>query len=381
MVMFILRIVKKSLNFVHFLFLFSIIFIFSTFTKRKIRFINNVYSEIGQIPWIDVFLRKNKDIKNNYLLISLNYGSHVANEFFQDLVYQKFKANNIIYIKNNILCNLLKPICRFKNQFISENYAAPLFKDYLGLKKIDWIGNRSEEYQNEIRSFFNLNDDDWFVLFFARDSYYDEQHRHKLVEEFQIRNADINTFDLSMKFIVEKGGHAIRIGRFQNKKLICANSNNIHDYAFNEHKNAKMDILLNLYCKFIIGTGSGIIDVGSLSDIPVGIVNNSAYIYEQGSRVGSFIPKLYYKQDNSVLDYNEYLEKIGRSESLRLHNEKLKKLKLSVMNNTAEDILALTIDFYNKYILNKHVEGLSNVAHFDENGLKINSKFFKKYNL
>lgn len=51
------------------------------------------------------------------------------------------------------------------------------------------------------------------------------------------------------------------------------------------------------------------------------------------------------------------------------------------MNNTAEDILALTIDFYNKYILNKHVEGLSNAAHFDENGLKINSKFFKKYNL
>ena len=378
---FFIRNMARLLLIFHFSIIYSIIFIISFFFKKKIRFINNVYSEIGQITWIDGLLRKQIFFKKKEIIICLNYGTHIANQFIEDLKYLKFKEFNILSISNKYLTNLLKPICLIKNQFISNNYHTPFTSEYQKLPKIDWVSDKDKEYKKEIKDFFGLKENDWYVCFFARDSYYDEKYRPKLVEDFEIRNMNINNFELAINFIVNQGGHVIRIGSNQKNKLNCADSNRIHDYAFNANKYEKMDVLINFYSKFMIGTGSGIIDIGLINNIPLGLVNNHEYLYSQGIKRGTFIPKIYYKEDNSILTNDEYLDMVGSSKNMSLHLKKIKKLKLTVRDNSPDDILELTKDFYNKYIQNKKVDGLDDEASFSKNGLKINSKFFKKNNL
>ena len=66
-----------------------------------------------------------------------------------------------------------------------------------------------------------------------------------------------------------------------------------------------------LICKFAIGTGSGIIDIANLNDIPHGLVNQMQYINLQGIKTGTFMPKIFIKSNGEVLKLMGIIQSAG----------------------------------------------------------------------
>jgi putative glycosyltransferase (TIGR04372 family) len=70
------------------------------------------------------------------------------------------------------------------------------------------------------------------------------------------RNADIDTFLLSVDELAKRGYYVVRMGAIVNKKLLSTNPR-IIDYAGTEHRDEFMDIYLGAKCFFCISTGAG----------------------------------------------------------------------------------------------------------------------------
>ena len=223
-----------------------------------------------------------------------------------------------------------------------------------------------------------MNEDSWFVCFFSRDSLYDDINRPGLSNLAKIRNSDIDTFVPAMKFIAESGGYAIRIGNQQKKKLNIKHDK-IIDYSFSDNKNPKTDFLLSYYAKFIIGCGSGIVEVSSMNDVPVGLVNYPFYRLFDASKILHFIPKIILDSDNKTISIKEYINYVGNKDDQKYISKVFRERQWHHQDNSSDDILLMTKLFYSKFILKNKVIELPDFNEFDDNGLKILKNFVKKY--
>ncbi len=374
-------IINYFLLYPRFIIVYFFLKLISIFLKNNLKFFKYVESEIGSLTWIDGYLRRKKNSQNKDYSFCIFSGSHTANTFVNEMVEKHLKDNDVIIFKNKLINYLIDPIFFIENKFLSESYSHPTCNEYSKLSKINWLEGDEKIFKKELANTFGIKEDDWFVCFFARDNYYDEKFRPNMKDIFEIRNADINTFLPAMKFIASKGGYAIRIGNYNNKNLKFSKNSNIIDYSTFSKKSAKIDVLLMLICKFAIGTGSGIIDIANLNDIPHGLVNQMQYINLQGIKTGTFMPKIFIKSNGEVLKLNEYemIYKNYPKLTIQKHIQILKNNELTYIDNTPEDILQLTKDFYYKYIEKKDIPSLDKSKMFNNKGLNIYEPFYLKY--
>ena len=380
---FLINFLKKYKLRLNFLFAYYCINIFFFNTKKRIKFISYKKSEIGSATWVDGFLRRVQNEKyRKYTYICMISGSHDANSFFEDLRKKQFKKYNITSIENKLLIKFLSGIFLYKNKYVSELMHMLDYAEFCDLKKIDWLGQDYNFLEKKLKTKLGMSMDDWFVCFFSRDNNYDKINRPQMVEAFKSRNADINSFIPAMKYVTSKGGFAIRIGTTANKKLITSNNNKIIDYPFINNRNEMDDFLLLYFCKYCVGTPSGIIDTASLNNKPIALVNNNEYLYDQQFNKSLFIPKLLLKNNNKYLTRKEYMKMIGKNTSLARLNNLINRFDLKYIDNSQNDILQLT------EMMLKILNGIGNEYndlrfsnYCSENGLEIFNLFAQKYKI
>ena len=96
------------------------------------------------------------------------------------------------------------------------------------------------------------------------------------------------------------------------------------------------------FCKFCIGSSSGITDLTNLNNVPIGLVNEYEYIRSQGISRGTFIPKLLIDKNNKVVSKKDYNKNIGYPKSINKLYDKINLSQYKYLDNTEEEILMIT---------------------------------------
>lgn len=380
--MIIKKLIKLYLSKINFFTVYFCVSIFFILSKKNIKFLDYLQSEIGSATWVDGFLRRIQNHNDKeYKYICIVSGNYTANQFFEKLRENQFKKYRVITIKNKILTKFLGGIFLYENNFTTNEMTMLNYYEFSNLKKIDWLEDNQDLFEEEIKKKLGMKKNDWFVCFFSRDDSYDKINRPKMTTSFQIRNTDIKTFLPAMDYITSEGGYAIRIGSTASEKLINSNKK-IIDYSFSTYQNQMNDFLLLYFCNYCVGTPSGILDLATLNDKPLVLVNNYEYMYMQNFNKGLFIPKLLLKKDGEFLTLKDYMKKIGKTYSIDKLNNLINKYNLTYIDNSSDDILQITQEMF-KILKDFNFQNKNlNFAHYDsKNGLEIFKSFSQKYKI
>jgi len=162
---------------------------------------------------------------------------------------------------------------------------------------------------------FGMNQNDWFVTVHVRDTTSWNPNYG--------RNADIYSYFPAFKHIVDQGGHVIRIGNKDSKKL--PNIPGVIDYAHFPEKSRLMDVFFLAKARFFIATTSGPIGVASSFGTPI-LWTNAPDVGKAVFHPKSLmIPKLIQNKGKRVLGMSEILSSsLGYTDS---YIERLKNYK------------------------------------------------------
>ena len=125
--------------------------------------------------------------------------------------------------------------------------------------------NSYEQGNNNLLE-MGLSSDDWFVCIHVRESGFRNDSARR-----EYRNAHIENYVKACERIIEKGGWVIRMG--DNSMTPLPKMEQVIDYPFTKYKSDLMDVYLIKKCTFYIGCQSGILDIASLFQKPILIVN------------------------------------------------------------------------------------------------------------
>ncbi len=317
--------------------------------KNHIFFKHEDFKAIGHIALIGVFIKSNiLKINKNKKIIILGPLSNYANP---DLLYcfSNFVVFDDIsnYEQIDILVNSASLSGNFQNKkfiyfdkfysFVQENWEKNNFTSLIKIKdqkKIDSV--------NFLKSFgiglssHNAN----YIVLHVR---YDEKDKENL------RNANIENYIPSMKYLIKKGFHIIRIGD-PGMPIINFKNNKFIDLTRIDYKKHIPFIFEN--CFLSICTGSGPSAINYLFDKPTLLTNWAPLSSALGSKKNITLPKMYYLKDK-IISLNERLE--GKYATAEYNYEK----NINVIENTPYEILSSTIEFFN-YVKNDDFPVLSN---------------------
>jgi len=191
-----------------------------------------------------------------------------------------------------------------------------------------------------------------FVCIASRDATYESTNEPWNDWSYlDYRDSDINKLSLAADYLRTKGIVTVRMGRDVGKS---ANFGNCIDYA-KKYYDELMDIVLMRDCKFYIGDTNGLNALPKVFNRPVAFKNIVPY-FSLGEDFFPFNPddiiilkKYYNKHENRFLSLKEMAEIHSYLLSLGLCNwlpriDQYEKLGIEVVENSAEEILDLTIE-------------------------------------
>lgn len=143
----------------------------------------------------------------------------------------------------------------------------------------------------------------WFVALHVRE--YDAHtpnHNHLRAAP----NADISTYMLAIRAVIDRGGWVIRMGDSSMSALPPLPR--LVDYANSTEKSEWMDVFLWAACKFFIGTSSGPLTVPASFGVPVLYTNCCAMGLSPALGRSLVLPKLFYSRSKQrLLTFDEIL--------------------------------------------------------------------------
>jgi putative glycosyltransferase (TIGR04372 family) len=175
----------------------------------------------------------------------------------------------------------------------------------------------TEEEEEKGRN--NLNkmgicENDWFVCIYARDSEYTKRlYPHLDTSHNDHRNADIETFRKAIDYIIEMGGFVIRMGSVV-KEAFNYNHDRFIDYSL-ICRNDFMDIYLSAKCKYFLGCDAGIVNVASIFNVPVALVNYeiNGIIPHYRKDLCLYIPKITKrKETDELLPFSVFINEFDK---------------------------------------------------------------------
>jgi len=177
----------------------------------------------------------------------------------------------------------------------------------------------------------------WFVCLHVREPGYAGEIENSLASH---RNAEINTYLLAVKTIIERGGWVIRMGNYSMKPLPAIK--NVIDYANSSIRSDWMDVFLCSQCRFFLGTTSGLFLLSYVFGVPCALANFVPMETRPLSQNDLFIPKLMWSlKEKRYLTFSESLaHPIGHCENSELFDS----LGIKVIDNTQEEINELVVE-------------------------------------
>lgn len=315
-------------------------FIFPMFSQRIGHLALNTELCFRRIPddkKCKVFLFVEGDVANHYLL--KKWGEY-------GIVVDKR-----CYLKFYLLRSLIVLGSRYVRQIDLHN------NEFLEWKEKTSIFHFSEEekkYGEKILSDIGIMPSDWFVCIFARDKAYldttypgycDDQERAWAYHDY--RDSDIETLNLAIQEIIDRGGWVIRLGKVVAKEMTFKHPRVI-DYPFSKWRSDFMDIYLQYRAKFILSSStSGATDVSAIFGTPYCGVN-MPYNWNVAYKNAIHIPQKFVRQEEYVglRDWIEIVNKGNKSDYAS--TSFYEKCALRIENNSPEEILDLTLEMFER---------------------------------
>lgn len=213
-----------------------------------------------------------------------------------------------------------------------------------------------------------------YVCLFSRDGlYYDEYLYEKNVPESvkimdEYRNSHVDNLKLTCDYLQEKNVKCIRMGVKDHQRL---DHPNCLEYVNHLHS-PFMDFYLNANCLFYMGDSSGAICMAGLFDKPTAIINYpmvSSYDVEYPpisfvERDLCIYQKYWDKRKNKFLSLNEMIDfetrAIASRDRFKFNLTEIYKIyhdnEIVVIKNTAEEILDLGMEMYERIVGDKHYD-------------------------
>jgi len=174
----------------------------------------------------------------------------------------------------------------------------------------------------------------WFACVHSREGGYAayKEHWHSY------RNSDIHDYVPAMKAIVAAGGWCIRVGDPTMRPLTTPIPG-VVDYALSPLKSAEMDVFLAAECRFMLGNSSGLYVLLATFGKPCALANQAPLSAVYGLGIHDLAIPKWLKRDGVRLSLVPFMRSpIANYRFTELYE----KYGLEVVNNTPEEILALT---------------------------------------
>lgn len=198
-------------------------------------------------------------------------------------------------------------------------------------------------------------DRDWYVTVFARDDAYLEARCPRANwSHHQFRNCDITTYHDAIRWIVEQGGHVVRLGSETNQEL-GLDLERVVDYPVTHRPDLDgdfLDVYLAMNARYMVGQYSGITDVAMSTDVPTLVVNTAPAIPPYNLD-NLYIPKQMVEIDTgnpvSFAELYAELDGLEDDQQARLFccdANQLAREGFTYRDNTAGEILAATREMH-----------------------------------
>lgn len=337
-------------------FIKPIIFLFSQY--REIYFVRIFHSRLGHLALnTELFLRRKKLglIKENAIYIFLILRSKkypVANNFLISMIKRQGKAIDgflakLVFISVNRTKYLydLSGFYMMSNEYSEFNNTMPALSFII----------EEEQKAREILKDMGIQENDWFVGIFSRDNLYLDTIEPDFTKSkpryHEYRDGNIDMYIDAVKFIIDKGGFVVRLGKIQAKKMNFRHPRFI-DYSFSEFKSDFMDIYLNAKCKFILTSPSGATDVARIFDTPYCGVNSMPIDHAPFNKNAIFIPKKLKKRDTgkylSLTSYLDLLTSAPDPFGASLKTSFYDKNNIEIIDNSSKEILDITKEMFDR---------------------------------
>lgn len=308
------------------------------------------------------------------------FNSKTDNQFFLKLWEKYFSLNTITeYEKNNIekifwfLYERISYV-RTKNGVLDLYTAHNLFTKMCHENNAN-ILNFPEDKISAGWKFLSDIDikTDWFVTLHVRTP----ANRR----EGSGRNAEIDTYMPAIKYIIELGGSVIRIGNTSMPKVNL--KNNFFDYASYKKKQDWLDIFFLSQNKFMIGTGSGPVNIPNIFGKNI-LLTNCTSIANMPFYVNSLsIPKLIMDR-SGYFSLSKILENgLGWTDKDFKSFPKIQSIKWR--NNSADEILNGVKEIINSATMNFNSDDTTIKKRIENAGgmfeTKISTYFMNKWSV
>lgn len=287
--------------------------------------------------------------KNQFTIFIANK-SMIANQCLYDML------KRYIYIVDNIfLFRILYPIVKFNSEYWQD---LPLdsneYCEMHNANPIMCLTETEEQLGRQTLKQMGIGEGDWYVCIFARDNAYLKTIPHYASKDFSYhdyRDADIDTYVEAIKYVIDRGGFVVRLGKVVAKKMSYTHSNLI-DYPLSEYRSDFMDIYLQTKAKFIVANTSGIGNVAWIFDIPYCGVNIIPIDAAPFAKHNIYIPKkLKSKITGQWISLSEYFDNVLEAKSMSdekaidyLRTEFYDKKNIEIINNSEIEILEIVME-------------------------------------
>ena len=179
---------------------------------------------------------------------------------------------------------------------------------------------------------FGIKKNDWYVLFHVRDRDGDEY-----------RNSNPETYLSAMKYVINKGGWVIRVGRHERYKF--PKIKKLIDYSFSDIASDRMDVFLAATCRFCVATSSGFAPIPKYFGKPLLLSNclpTAAYLELDNQDL--FLPKtLIEKKTKQRISFKNFF---GFPTNYFHSPESYVNNQIKIINNSEKDLELATKEMF-----------------------------------
>ena len=326
--------------------------------------------------------------KKNFIILSYMNEREISNNTLYNLYKASYKkCKNILLLEENILNKYLLYI--LKNKLIEDKYYCNIEQKSnaynLFIHKKPMIQFQEYDVRKGKRGLEKLKIKKPFVCIFARDSQYlNTTFKYDKWVQNDCRDSDIDTNDLAIQYLIDKGYNVVRVGSLVSKELRFKHPKCI-DYPYSGLRSDFMDIFLLSECAFAIGGHSGIMDIcNAFAKVRLGVniipIDGPTY----ATKDDIYIPKKL-KLNGEYLGLRKYLEIMNYSELNHFKSQTYEKLDIEIENNSSKEILMIVKEYLGDIthndtdakLLKKYYEIHENSKQFSEVKTKIGIQFLR----
>ena len=334
------RIYYKAFFYISFLFLLPFLLILLTPFKNKIKFVKIRRDVIGNsIEQLYLYLNIYKKNKYHYFFFDDYF---ICNEYFNEICKKNLKfslfGKTIFYLSqhikifNKFILNMPTWRTLYKTQTNIKNFKVP--------KEFKFSNIQNDVGKNFLTS-LGVKKNQKIICLMIRDGNYKKKYSNNSKKNWNYhnyRNADLDTYLKTIKYLNKKGYFVIRMGKDAEKSLTYKHPM-YFDYARSKVRSDFLDFWIISKCYFSIATGTGIDELCSIYQCPVVDTNMLSYLGIRSFRTNNItiFKKIKYRNNSKYLSLTESIKNLLFSDVHLLETKFLKDF--IYQNNSDNEIL------------------------------------------